>query len=220
VKTVVTGTEMKDLDANTITNHHMPSLVLMERAALASVEVLESENFNLDEIAIICGPGNNGGDGIAIGRLLHLRGHNVHIVVVGDSEKQTPETRKQILIATSYHAPITTFSSIKSHRKLTTIIDALFGIGAVRTPSGEFLDAITWINSHRQAGTKVLAIDIPSGVSADTGQTPGAAVQADATVSFAFTKVGLTQEPGSTLAGIIVIKDIGIYQYLTKPNSS
>ena len=213
MNTVLTGSEMKDLDAHTITTHHMPSLVLMERAALACVDVLTTEHFDMETVTIICGPGNNGGDGVAIARLLHMKGLSVQVVVVGNSDKRTEETKHQILIAESYHVPITSFSSMDHTRKPTTIIDGLFGIGSVRAPRDEFLDAIRWMNSWGGEGVQVLAIDIPSGVSADTGHTPGEAVHADATVTFAFTKVGLTLSPGSDLAGKVLVKDIGIYKH-------
>ena len=236
---------MKRLDRQTIEGHGLPSLVLMERAALAAVDVLLTEGFGLERVSVVCGPGNNGGDGIAVARLLHLAGYKVDLVFVGDPDKRSEETRKQGEIAESYGLRIGTFAAVAdaanaaavadaagkadamgaagatnvagavakagASENPTTVVDAIFGIGGVRAPEGDFADAIRYINTSRAAGAKVLAIDVPSGVSADTGDTPGEAVSADVTVTFAYKKVGLTKAPGSALAGKIIVKDIGIY---------
>jgi NAD(P)H-hydrate epimerase len=92
----------------------------------------------------------------------------------------------------------------------TTIVDALFGIGLTRPLCGEFLQAVQAMNSARSAGTKILSIDIPSGICADTGEALGAAVQADLSVTFAAKKLGLELEQGYLSAGRVVIADIGI----------
>jgi NAD(P)H-hydrate epimerase len=209
---LVTGEEMKQLDAHAIEYHGVPSLVLMERAALASVEVLYDENFDLTRVAVFCGAGNNGGDGFAIARLLHLADVDTKLIFTGHSDKRSPETIKQQEIAESYGLTILNIYGIQD-TEFSTIIDAIFGIGSLRAPKGIYLDAIEYINARRSTGpdTKVLSIDIPSGVSADTGETPGEAVQADVTVTFAYKKVGLTLPPGCDLAGKIIVKDIGIY---------
>ena len=221
---LVTGEEMKQLDAFTIEYHGVPSLVLMERAALASVEVLYDEGFDLSHVAVFCGAGNNGGDGFAIARLLHLAKIDIKIIFVGQSGKRSPETIKQQEIAESYGLSVTNIEDVSipettSDRNTmknvenTTIIDAIFGIGSLRAPEGIYLDAIRLINKWRTAkpDARVLAIDIPSGVSADTGETPGEAVRADVTITFAYKKIGLTLPPGKDLAGKIIVKDIGIY---------
>ena len=210
---LVTGEEMKQLDAHTIEHHGVPSLVLMERAALASVEVLYDEGFDLSCVAVFCGAGNNGGDGFAIARLLHLADVDIKLIFVGQPDKRSPETIKQQEIAESYGLPVFRFQEINNNVEITTIIDAIFGIGSLRAPEGIYLDSIRFINNIRTVcpGTKVLAIDIPSGVSADTGETPGEAVRAHITVTFAYKKAGLTLPPGKDLAGKIIVKDIGIY---------
>ncbi|MDR3073088.1 MAG: NAD(P)H-hydrate epimerase [Clostridiales Family XIII bacterium] len=210
----VTAKEMKQLDKSTIEHHGLPSLVLMERAALASVETLHTEGFDLTRVACVCGPGNNGGDGIAVCRLLYLAGYDAFIVMVGSPEKRSKETKQQLDIAKSYGIPIfeVEASAPILKKKVTTMVDALFGIGATRAASGDFVTAIRLIHKARQDGAKVLALDIPSGVSADTGEAFGETVSADVTVTFAFLKIGLTREPGLSLAGQIFVKDIGIYE--------
>ncbi|MCL2492796.1 MAG: NAD(P)H-hydrate epimerase [Clostridiales bacterium] len=209
---IVTGEEMKRLDRQTIEGHGVPSLVLMERAALAAVDVLLSGGFDLERVTVICGPGNNGGDGIAVARLLHLAGRNVTLIFVGDPEKRSEETRRQQGIAGSYGLPVGALAQAMNRAEgPTTLVDAIFGIGGVRAPAGNFLEAVRYINATRATGAKVLAIDIPSGVCADTGGVPGEAVSADATVTFAYKKAGLASPPGNSFAGEVFVKDIGIY---------
>ena len=204
---ILSGTQMKALDEHTTIHHHMPSMVLMERAALACVEVLRREEFDLSSVVVFCGPGNNGGDGIAIARLLHLAGTSVAMVLIGNPDKRTPQTQHQLQIARSYEVP-----TVALHEATAScVIDAVLGIGSVRKPTGDFLTAINLMNSMRTMGAHTLAVDIPTGVSADTGEALGEAVHADVTVSFAYLKVGLTLTPGSTFAGKVIVEDIGIY---------
>jgi len=237
---LVTAAEMKQLDDRTIVIHGIPSLVLMERAALAAVDALLSEGFDLTRTLCYCGPGNNGGDGLAVCRLLHLAGYDARAVFVGDPAKRSQETRQQWRICESYGVRITPFGdeatgvsgdfSAESIVGIsgdhpaesaapTTIVDAVFGIGGGRAPSGAFAEAIRKIGVARtQGGARVLALDIPSGVSADTGTAEGDAVAADVTVTFAYKKAGLTRPPGATLAGKILVADIGIYAEFFKPH--
>jgi NAD(P)H-hydrate epimerase len=211
---IVTAGEMKRLDEETITKRGVPSLVLMERAALAVVEALHEEEFDLVRVVAFCGPGNNGGDGIAVARLLHLGGWDATVVFVGDPGKRSVETVRQWDIAESYGVEIRelrAFIDDGLFEDATTVIDALFGIGGGRAPSGDFLNAVRLMNRARASGAEVLAVDIPSGVSADTGEAAGEAVAADLTVTFAYKKVGHTIPPGSEFSGEVIVKDIGIY---------
>lgn len=207
---IVTGAEMKALDRITILDHGVPSLVLMERAALACVDVL-GQGFDLSDVVVVCGPGNNGGDGVAVARLLCLNRVNAEIVLVGNPGKRSPDLRCQLEIARSYGVRISEFDGLSAGRLPTTVVDAILGIGGVRAPAGEFLRAVQFINSSRTLGARVLAVDIPSGVAADTGEVPGEAVDATVTVSFAYSKYGLVVSPGREWAGRVIVKDIGIY---------
>ncbi|MDR1495618.1 MAG: NAD(P)H-hydrate epimerase [Clostridiales Family XIII bacterium] len=211
---LVTADEMKRLDENTITEHGMSSAVLMERAALAVVETLREEDFDLSRVLAVCGPGNNGGDGIAAARLLHIDGCDATVVFVGDREKRSEETRLQWRIAESYGVEIVDLRAAVDSglfAEATTVIDCIFGIGGGRAPAGDFLDAVRMINRSGASGAEVLAVDIPSGVSADTGEAVGEAITADATVTFAYKKVGHDRPPGNELSGDVIVKDIGIY---------
>lgn len=204
---LVTSSEMKHYDAYTSNKIGLPSLVLMERAALAVVNQLNKNNYNLNKVAVVCGYGKNGGDGIAIARLLKLQNIDVNVYLIGKPEKASNETLQQIKIAQHYN--ITFVTSLKgSLTKYTTIVDAIFGIGLNRIVTGDFFHTIKLIN---QSNAEVLAVDIPSGLCSNTGNILGIAVKAKQTVTFAYSKIGLSLYPGAELAGEITIADIGLY---------
>jgi NAD(P)H-hydrate epimerase len=194
----------------------VPSAVLMERAALACVERLQRGDFNLTSTLCLCGTGNNGGDGMAIARLLHLAGHKAAIVLVGDQKRLSADAKQQLIIAKNYGVPIIEYSpgrleGLAETETAPTIVDALFGVGLSRPVEGDAHAAISEASALARRGAKVLAVDIPSGVSADSGEALGIALEAHATVTFAFNKIGLTKEPGKTMAGDLTVADIGIY---------
>jgi NAD(P)H-hydrate epimerase len=205
---VLTAAEMKALDARTIEEMGVPSMVLMERAALAAVDVFYEKGFNSAKVLCVCGAGNNGGDGFAVARLLHLKGIDADALFIGDADKMSVETQRQMNIARNYGTPIfhNALSALKP--EYTAIIDALFGIGGDRLLTGMYFDAVEMQNA---LPAEILSLDIPSGISADTGRVLGTAIRAKATVTFAYSKVGLTVPPGRDYAGDVVVKDIGIY---------
>jgi len=207
MKKIVTNSQMKTLDNYTINVMEMPSLLLMERAALAAVDVLKTEKFNLSKVLIVCGTGNNGGDGLAIARLLHLSGVKADVYLAGNTEKTSEEHKIQKKIAENYG---TTFVNNLKLSEYTTIVDSVFGIGLSRILTDEYQQLFHQINN---ATAKVLAVDIPSGIHGDNGQVMGAAVSADATVTFAYAKPGLLLYPGANYTGKVIIKDVGIYEY-------
>lgn len=201
---IVTGTEMKQADKKTIEEYGMPSLVLMERAALQCVQKMKRRKLNCKRVLVVCGSGNNGGDGFAIARLLHLDGAEVDIAFVGNKDHCTEETSLQMKIAENYGLFIDTRIPDKEY---TVIIDAVFGVGLDRDIKGSYVDVIHKLN--RMHGTKV-AVDIPSGVHAATGKIMGTAFHADYTMTFAFEKRGTILYPGRKFAGRVLVLDIGI----------
>lgn len=205
MKKIVTCKQMKELDGNTINNHGIPSLVLMERASLAVVEQLEKRRETLPKVLAVCGMGNNGGDGIAIARILKGRGYDARVHLVGNPEKMTAETRQQYAIAQSYHVP---FVNNPKWEEYTTIVDAVFGVGLMRNIEGVFAETLAAMNV---CPARKMAVDIPSGIDGDTGQVLGTAFRADETVTFAFGKPGLYLYPGADYAGKVTVSDIGIY---------
>ena len=206
MKKLVTCKEMKDLDSTTIREIGVPSEVLMERAALKVVEETEKYLQKDERILVVCGSGNNGGDGIAVARLFHLKGIRVEFYMVGNKDKMTRETALQYKIASGYRVPEVNNPQWSEY---TTIVDAVFGVGLARPIEGHYADIIHEMNSAR---AKKIAVDIPSGVNGDTGLEMGIAFSADLTVTFAYRKRGLCFYPGRLYAGRIVTADIGIYE--------
>lgn len=201
---LVTAEEMKRCDQTTIEKFGVPSMVLMERAALACTEELTDGSFDLKNVLVVCGSGNNGGDGFAIARLLHLRGIAVSVYFAGKEASCTQETRLQKNICEKYGV---IFVSKLGVGEYTSIVDAMFGVGLSRNIEGSYAEVIGYMNQSKAA---ILAVDIASGVSADTGKVMGTAVRADKTVTFAFKKIGHVLYPGTEYAGSVSVKDIGI----------
>ena len=203
MKYLVNSREMKQYDKNTIETFGISSMVLMERAALACVEQLGKLPVSLEHVLIVCGSGNNGGDGYAIARLLWQQGHKVTVVATGGRE--TVENRAQKKSYTAYGNQVLT--RIPEGESYTLIIDAVFGVGLSRSVEGEYAALLTAMNDL--SGTKV-AIDVPSGVSSDTGAILGCAFCADYTITFAYTKIGTELWPGNEYSGTVITVDIGI----------
>lgn len=207
MREIVTAVEMKELDHNTIQKAGISSPVLMERAALKTVEeiVQRLKNKEKEKILVVCGTGNNGGDGLAIARLLQLRGVRTWYYIAGKEEKMTAETAGQLKTAEYYQVPRVHNLDLDEY---TTIVDAIFGVGLSRPVEGKYAELISTMN---RASAYKVAVDIPSGIDSDTGFEKGIAFRADLTVTFAFRKRGLCFYPGRMYGGEIVVADIGIY---------
>ena len=155
---------------------------------------------------MVCGPGNNGGDGVASGRILHMQGYQVAIFLPFERERCSVQMKAQLEIAENLGMRIISSADINEYN---IIIDAMFGIGLTKPIEGRLADIINDINkgSHR-----VFSVDIPSGISADTGRILNTAVRADYTITFGFMKQGLLVYPGADYAGEIYVADIGFPQ--------
>ncbi|WP_251573770.1 NAD(P)H-hydrate epimerase [Limosilactobacillus agrestimuris] len=204
----ITAEQMRHYDSYTINTIGIPSLVLMERAALAvRDEILNAFPLNLQNVVIVTGSGNNGGDGLDIARLLHIAGVKVTILNVGNPEHASEEHKVQDHICQYYKIPQTTDLDVLNDASL--IVDAIFGIGIDRPVEGSYADVIRAINDRNAV---VVAVDMPSGINTDTGEIMGVAVKATATVTFALNKIGLTKGHGKDYAGrVVVASDMGTY---------
>ncbi|PEH05224.1 NAD(P)H-hydrate epimerase [Lactobacillus sp. UMNPBX5] len=204
----ITAEQMRHYDSYTINTIGIPSLVLMERAALAvRDEVLNAFPLNLQNIVVVAGSGNNGGDGLDVARLLHIAGVKVTILNVGNPDHASNEHQVQDRICQYYKIPQT--SDLNVLKDASLIVDALFGIGIDRPVEGNYASAIEAINN---SDAVVVAVDMPSGINTDTGEVMGVAVNATATVTFAVNKVGLTKSAGKKHAGrVVVASDMGTY---------
>ena len=206
---------MKQIEQQTIQEIGIPSLVLMERASLAITKAIQKRAGKKEKIAILCGNGNNGGDGVACARQLYLAGYEVSIIMAC-IEETTPieqalekdifsvELRQQLHIALHIGIPI---YGRKSVQEYPILVDAVFGIGLKREITGELAFWFEQINREKHW---VLAVDIPSGVCADNGKVLGTALYAKQTITFGFMKRGLLLYPGAEYAGVIEIEKADI----------
>ncbi len=180
------------------------SMVLMERAALSVVDEIIARKYDLSRILVLCGPGNNGGDGACIARLLAERGIYADVLLFGNPDKRSEQLKAQLKICDFYNINLVSDFQKGSY---TLIIDAIYGIGLHRAIEGKTADIINSINDD---AAKVVAVDISSGVSGNTGKVLGTALLADLTVTFAARKIGHCFYPGAKYSGEVVVKNIGI----------
>lgn len=202
---IIDGRTMKAADHYTVEIIGIPSLVLMERAALQVVETVKKEKIDITRSLIVCGSGNNGGDGIAVGRLLLEKGAKVTVVLAGNPDHCTEEAKEQIRI---FQAIGGTVEREIPQESYTAVFDALFGIGLSRKVEGRYAGILEQMNEMEAAK---VAVDIPSGIDSSTGEVLGTAFQADLTVTFAYLKTGMALFPGALYAGNVQVRDIGIY---------
>lgn len=201
---------MQNADRYTIEEIGLPSMVLMERAAMKTVEIMEDEQVDFRKILVVCGSGNNGGDGYAIARLLYLRGYDVTIYFAGNDEKRSEENKKQKKIAEYYCVPV---KQEIGNEEYSVIIDSIFGTGLCRDIEGDYYHLIQRLNQMK--GCKV-AVDTPSGLQDEKGKVMGIAFEADLTVAIAFAKRGQMMEAENPFVGKLRVADIGIYKDAVK----
>lgn len=215
MKYLVSSGEMKEIDKRTIENMGVPAIVLMERAALAVAKAVEEyskaseDACKTNKILAVCGMGNNGADGIAAARILFCKGYDVKIHVVGDKEKASALFYQQSEIAANFGVPMISNLDLEEYTidERTILIDAVFGVGLNKEVTGIYKDIIDKINLSLKR--KVFSVDIPSGLSADSGLPMGTAVIADSTITFGYQKVGMVLYPGCNCAGEVTVADIG-----------
>lgn len=200
---VVTSAIMQELDRRAIHEFGVPGVVLMENAGRVVVEELHAHLGDLRgrSVAVFCGTGNNGGDGFVAARYLKLAGARVQVHLAGEEDRIRGDA--------SHHFAVMRALGITPSEELPSAeiaVDALLGTGARGEPRGAVARAIEHIN---QSARWVAAVDVPSGVDADTGKAPGAAVRANITVTFGYPKLGLLLAPGTWLAGKVRVRDIG-----------
>lgn len=213
MKYAVDSKGMKKIDNYAVEVIKIPALVLMERAAAEVAAVMKRWIKKTDRILAVCGSGNNGGDGIAVGRILSLQGYQVAILFIGDEQKITDQTKVQLDIARNLGI---TIENNKLH-EYNIIIDAIFGIGLSRPITGEQADIINDINRYDNL---VFSVDIPSGISSDNGRIMNTAVKANHTITFGYQKQGLLLYPGAEYAGEITVADIGFPEVAMRQTES
>ncbi len=209
---------MIDADRRTIENFGLPGTVLMETAGLRVTEFIRSRVPGSKRVIVLAGPGNNGGDGLVIARLLNKAGVSVSLwstVKPGGYRGDAAINEKYLDKASFQIQRLQSSADLDRLRPELScadlVVDAILGIGADREVTGLLAEIINTVNN---SGLPVLAVDIPSGVNADSGSVMGYAIRADWTVTFAFPKLGLMFYPGAGLAGKIFVADINIPESL------
>lgn len=214
---IITSAQMQALDRRTITEARIPGTTLMERAGTGVVACLEQTlgSPRGKIVTVLCGKGNNGGDGFVVARLLHRRQAKVRVLTLASVSELSRDaaTMCRQFTRIAGKSAVRPYSS-KSQAQLLLrdsdiIVDALFGTGLSSDVSGRYAEAIDSIN---EANRQVVAVDLPSGLHADTGMILGRAVRATLTVTFGLPKLGLYQNHGIDLAGLVTVVDIGIPQ--------
>ncbi|MFQ5650099.1 MAG: NAD(P)H-hydrate dehydratase [bacterium] len=208
---VFTAREMAEVDRTTIEDIGIPGMVLMEHAGLKVVSVIldvlgDSEG---KKIVVVCGKGNNGGDGYVVARHLLNRGAQVKVVLVADPKEVKGDAAQNLRILTHLQAKVETFSRNKHGREIASadfIVDALLGTGVAGALKPKFAELVELINN---SPAPVISVDLPTGMATDTGAVFGGCVRADHTVTLGHLKRGLLFSPAREHAGTVHVADIG-----------
>src|SRR5712671_3940301 len=213
---VLNAAQMREADRRTIDEIGIPSLVLMENAGRQVVAAMEAIYADLLErqVAVVCGRGNNGGDGFVIARTLVQRGVSVSVFLMGRVADVRGDARINLEILGRLGVTVVEIGDSQAWelhfsevRDCSIIVDAIFGTGLNAPVSGLIESVIADVNA---AGITVVSIDMPSGLSADVVALIGDSIEADTTVTLGAPKLPLIVPPGETRAGDIVIADIGL----------
>jgi ADP-dependent NAD(P)H-hydrate dehydratase / NAD(P)H-hydrate epimerase len=203
---IYTAAQVRALDTFEIEKRRVPGFTLMTRAAEAALKLLRDRWPQAKRVAVVCGAGNNGGDGYVLARLAQAAGLEALVLAATPPDRLTGDARRaqeEWLAAGGHAHPFAAHALSGSD----LIVDGLLGIGLTRAPRPESLAVIRAINAARRP---VLALDIPSGVDADTGAVHETAVRADITLSFVGFKSGLFLGAGPEYAGLVLLDDLGI----------
>ncbi|AGB40297.1 yjeF-like protein, hydroxyethylthiazole kinase-related protein [Halobacteroides halobius DSM 5150] len=218
---VVTGKQMAMIDQQTIKKIGVPGVVLMERAGVKVGKVILNQLDKFDSnVIVLAGKGNNGGDGFVISRFLEAKGIKVETVLLGSKEKVSGDAKINLDVLSNLGSQVKEINnkeeavSLKPRLKAADlIVDALLGTGIKGKLRGLYPDVIELVN---QAPTKVIAVDIPSGVEAASGKVRDLAIEANRTVTLCLPKLGLILYPGAEYTGNLEVVDIGLPKKVIK----
>jgi len=210
---LVKAKEMQEIDGHAINVLGIPGIVLMENAARGVCEVIYQKVEGTSAL-IVCGKGNNGGDGLAVARNLYNLGYDVEVILTAPVDELKGDARKNAEILSALPVPIHVvntkeklFELYAFAKEADFVVDALFGTGLTKPLSGFYAELVDFINSLNKT---VVSVDIPSGLSADSGSVIGPHVKADYTVTFAYPKVAHVIPPACYSVGELFIVDISI----------
>ena len=211
---VVTASEMREIDRKTIEEFGVPSLDLMERAGSGAAQVIATLGVEKQKpVVIVCGKGNNGGDGFVAARYLSGWGANVTCWTIGERDEMTSDALRNLVAAEESGVGVKPFRAGESEEELhgqledaQIAVDALLGTGA----RGTLKDPIRRIaRIMNDSGTKIYALDMPTGMNADNGEVDPDCVRSLMTITFGFPKRGLYRMPGRSLCGDVTVVDLG-----------
>lgn len=234
----LTRAQSREIDRRAIEDYGFSGLVLMENAGRGCVDVLEKLELGpRDSVAILCGKGNNAGDGFVTARHLAIRGHVSRVLLLCPPAELRGDAAANFAILMKCNVPIIDLSSARAGllgtrrgetstspaellqrlddhaRGAAWLVDAMLGTGAQGEPRAPFDAAIDWLNTQRPPA-RVLAIDVPSGLDCDTGLPAAHTVRADHTATFAAMKIGFVQPAAKEFTGTVHVCDIGLPQAL------
>ena len=208
---ILTRDQSRELDRRAIEEYGIPGLVLMENAGRGTVDVLERLGIS-GPVVILCGKGNNAGDGFVIARHLEIRGHACKVVLLFPPSEFTGDAATNFAILEKSNVPIVeTPDELDPHGRgadwlADWLIDAMLGTGARGEPRPPFDAAIDWMNAQP---ARKLAVDVPSGLDCNTGQPAVHTIRADHTCTFAAMKIGFTKPAAKPFTGTIHVCDVG-----------
>jgi ADP-dependent NAD(P)H-hydrate dehydratase / NAD(P)H-hydrate epimerase len=211
---ILTAAEMREVDRLTTEKYRVPSLTLMENAGRSVAELIQARFPDVKQrhFTVLCGKGNNGGDGFVAARYLRRMGARVSVYLIGNARDVKTDAAVNLK---RWNRTGKRLVEVSSRKRLTLafqdsdiIVDALVGTGARGPLEGQFADVVKAVNQH-EPGCVVIAVDIPSGLDADTGAAPGAVIVADYTVTFTAPKPGLLLGAGPEHVGDLVVSEIG-----------
>ena len=207
---VVSTKQMKDLDRRAVERFGIPEEILMENAGESTYFAIMRELTDLKgPIVCVCGLGNNGGDGLVVGRKLHSMGKEVFIYLLGEPDKYRGPARLNFEIIKKIGIPFEVLKELKSFeedlKRAELIVDAIFGTGLTRSVEGLYSEVISKINGSNK---KVVSIDIPSGINGDNGKVMGVSIKANFTVTYGLCKYGNLLSPGFSYNGRLYLTHI------------
>ncbi len=211
MKYLVNGRQMKEIDRISIEEYGLPSMVLMERAALAVADAVSRRIRPAGTVLSVCGRGNNGADAIAAARILSFRGYDCRILIPSGEGNCSREFLAQLEIAEKTGIAVEIWNG-QMPGTFDAVIDGIFGTGLSRNVEGRYREMEELVgkirNSHGDRALTV-AVDMPSGISSDSGKVMGYAVRADVTVTFGEEKAGQVLFPGREFCGTLLVEEIG-----------
>lgn len=213
---IATAAAMRHIDARTMQTYHVPGIVLMEHAGLQLLRIMQSQIPDLStcRVVIVTGPGNNGGDGFILARHLWHAGVQTSVLLLAASGRLRGDARRAYSMAQAYGVSMVRCTTVPLWRRAQrvvqgadVVVDAILGTGISKPPTGVYAAAIETLNTLQ---APIIAVDIPSGLSADEGHAPGVYVQATHTVTFALPKRAMVLHPAASAMGRLHVVDISI----------